>query len=401
MDKQLSENDQKQLLLALEKAKEATRKWEEQEEAKRWEALEIPLTIENGYSKLTKADLSEIRSHWKVKGASIMKKQELIVALKQRASELLPLFLFKLDEVRYKIMKQIADRGGHGFVSMEEHQFDYFRSRGLLITGIYKGKRTLAMTQEVMEIFQRIDDVSFHETMRRNTEWIRLTQGLLFYYGTQSFSQLESQLEKHLGEKPEFTDYFNVLEESLSFYKTIRFDLEELSNIRVWDSKRVMDEHAQRPDLPYFPCTKDQLWQAGAADYIDRNASYRAFVDYIVKNYTIPREKADSLVEECVYAINIGEMPNNLFKFLQMELQIDDFELMNGFMAHIQELNNNTRQWFLKGYTPNELFVARDNTTTAIPSKATVIDFKSRKTVGRNDPCPCGSGKKFKKCCGG
>ncbi|MCS2677438.1 SEC-C metal-binding domain-containing protein [Bacteroides ovatus] len=21
-------------------------------------------------------------------------------------------------------------------------------------------------------------------------------------------------------------------------------------------------------------------------------------------------------------------------------------------------------------------------------------------TVGRNDPCPCGSGKKYKKCCG-
>ncbi|HEY9249422.1 MAG TPA: SEC-C metal-binding domain-containing protein [Rariglobus sp.] len=21
--------------------------------------------------------------------------------------------------------------------------------------------------------------------------------------------------------------------------------------------------------------------------------------------------------------------------------------------------------------------------------------------VGRNEPCPCGSGKKFKKCCGG
>ncbi len=23
-----------------------------------------------------------------------------------------------------------------------------------------------------------------------------------------------------------------------------------------------------------------------------------------------------------------------------------------------------------------------------------------RKKVGRNDPCPCGSGKKYKKCCG-
>ncbi|MFA4831092.1 MAG: SEC-C metal-binding domain-containing protein [Patescibacteria group bacterium] len=25
---------------------------------------------------------------------------------------------------------------------------------------------------------------------------------------------------------------------------------------------------------------------------------------------------------------------------------------------------------------------------------------ESGKKVGRNDPCPCGSGKKFKKCCG-
>ena len=35
-----------------------------------------------------------------------------------------------------------------------------------------------------------------------------------------------------------------------------------------------------------------------------------------------------------------------------------------------------------------------------------VKDFKRSKTVvkekepGRNDPCPCGSGKKYKKCCG-
>jgi len=28
------------------------------------------------------------------------------------------------------------------------------------------------------------------------------------------------------------------------------------------------------------------------------------------------------------------------------------------------------------------------------------VQAKSEKTVGRNDPCPCGSGKKYKKCCG-
>jgi uncharacterized protein len=27
-------------------------------------------------------------------------------------------------------------------------------------------------------------------------------------------------------------------------------------------------------------------------------------------------------------------------------------------------------------------------------------ELSARQTIGRNDPCPCGSGKKFKKCCG-
>jgi preprotein translocase subunit SecA len=33
----------------------------------------------------------------------------------------------------------------------------------------------------------------------------------------------------------------------------------------------------------------------------------------------------------------------------------------------------------------------------AAPKKP--VQRKSQK-VGRNDPCPCGSGKKYKKCCG-
>ena len=30
---------------------------------------------------------------------------------------------------------------------------------------------------------------------------------------------------------------------------------------------------------------------------------------------------------------------------------------------------------------------------------ANVIDMNTRRKIGRNDPCPCGSGKKYKKCC--
>lgn len=33
--------------------------------------------------------------------------------------------------------------------------------------------------------------------------------------------------------------------------------------------------------------------------------------------------------------------------------------------------------------------------------EAPVEQAKRDEVIGRNDPCPCGSGKKYKKCCGG
>jgi hypothetical protein len=35
-----------------------------------------------------------------------------------------------------------------------------------------------------------------------------------------------------------------------------------------------------------------------------------------------------------------------------------------------------------------------------LPSELRVDPLRAPERVGRNQPCPCGSGKKFKKCCG-
>ena len=42
--------------------------------------------------------------------------------------------------------------------------------------------------------------------------------------------------------------------------------------------------------------------------------------------------------------------------------------------------------------------VARANGTNAPTQKPSPV--RAAKKVGRNDPCTCGSGKKYKKCCG-
>jgi hypothetical protein len=54
---------------------------------------------------------------------------------------------------------------------------------------------------------------------------------------------------------------------------------------------------------------------------------------------------------------------------------------------------NNTRKWENKGYTPNELMKLRE---VKQPQKPV---FQFQKKIGPNQPCPCGSGKKYKNCC--
>lgn len=65
------------------------------------------------------------------------------------------------------------------------------------------------------------------------------------------------------------------------------------------------------------------------------------------------------------------------------------------------ELANNTRIWKNNGHTPNEIFGKYEKPNLRpLPDKPFRFGEGVRKEkTGRNDPCPCGSGKKYKKCC--
>jgi hypothetical protein len=60
------------------------------------------------------------------------------------------------------------------------------------------------------------------------------------------------------------------------------------------------------------------------------------------------------------------------------------------------DVQNNTRLWTNYGHTPSELSGVRKSNLLPFPS---VHPIQMQKT-GRNEPCPCGSGKKYKHCCG-
>lgn len=77
----------------------------------------------------------------------------------------------------------------------------------------------------------------------------------------------------------------------------------------------------------------------------------------------------------------------------EIKLDYDYEKLYYNMVAAKADWLYNLPQWdkHLTAERRKELYKAQKSSTTIVKGKK----------IGRNDPCPCGSGKKYKKCCGG
>ncbi|WP_244440937.1 YecA family protein [Neobacillus jeddahensis] len=115
----------------------------------------------------------------------------------------------------------------------------------------------------------------------------------------------------------------------------------------------------------------------------------------------MPKQEAMELVEDCIMHVKLGHQPSQLLQYLQSQLTFESLEAVQKLMDALVLLMNNTREWFLKGYTSEELSVQEKKALLSLPNKkGEDISLQTRQKIGRNDLCLCGSGKKFKKCCG-
>lgn len=158
----------------------------------------------------------------------------------------------------------------------------------------------------------------------------------------------------------------------------------------------------------YIPSV-DEILDYSRNGYPTRSASYQKLGRFLMDEMMVSDAVKDQVLffiyKECSMDGRMSAIMENLN---QKGIQFND-EQLEKFTKLIMDANNNTRMLEFRGYTPNEISgavwpFATGKPHTSMPNSfvptAMPMQPASTKKIYPNDPCPCGSGKKYKKCCG-
>ncbi|QXE02157.1 YecA family protein [Terribacillus sp. DMT04] len=350
-----------------------------------------PISLAEVLALYTKSDLDQIRRDYKIKGISQLSKRDLVPKLAELLPEKLALNFATLNEEQYKLIKQAMHNQGYLSASaFEAGRADVLFYKLILFPIDRDNNPFLVIPEECMQVFRTIDSPTYVKQVKQNSAYITLTRGLLYHYGVLSLRDLISHVERLTSGSFDYTYYIDVLHNAALYYDDIRFAASGLADWRVEDPEALLRTIQSRSDLDYYPYTKEQIIQAGEEDYLAVNKPLRAFKTYMQKNYSISNEEIHDLLDEYLGMVKQDIPLQNMVQMFIMEFEVDSEQIIQEVVDLLVALNNNSPKWTLKGYVPTQL---RRN-----PSN--VVDLKTYKKTGRNQPCTCGSGKKHKQCCG-
>lgn len=217
---------------------------------------------------------------------------------------------------------------------------------------------------------------------------------------------------------------------SLSIFQNGISDYEEILNSQV--------------DKPYYIPEKDMLLKYSRESYTEPTQASQDMKMFLKAKFPSDPDKAKGLFEDMIRGFRLGSNP---IANIQHILDTSDFILteneLNKFMMLYNDFSNNMRIPHNRGFTPNEM-ASKMNPNRHMPQAIkfgpnirgafsrgdlSAIDYRNavknmqmpseelrrslldeidkiglpgekRRKIGRNEPCPCGSGKKYKKCCG-
>ena len=347
-----------------------------------------------------KKELEQLAKLYGIKGAYKLKKAELVEALLEAIPVKMPEILPMLDEADIERFEALF--GQDKVVNANENLDSYYNLMELELVQFIENKKEskLSVPSIIEEAYKNIDMQQIMPQIRRNSVVREYITSILNLYGVVKVNWAVELFNKYYAPEVTAEEIISLVKNDmrLACQSKVMDDYIVEETIYALDKGNFKDFIKATIDKDYFVPTKELLEKVNDETYYEPSLQVEKFKAHLRKHYLNDEET----IEDAVVAITMiarvdcdktgKTMELILEELSNIGVNFESLAQINELIKHIVPIVNVTRKWINKGYTMQEL-----SPHTFNPSTGQVVKMAD---VGRNAPCPCGSGKKYKKCCG-
>ena len=370
--------------------------------------------------KLSEENAVDVRKSWN--------KPKIIDALEENFLETIDERVLLMGERNIQLIKKMAaGELEYEYILMDELEFYVVVYPLAIQLGIlYANEDEEQVTSFVPEEFvEKIDEATkdFKAFQEKHTETLQklkllekfMTAGVNMY-GVMPYKRVWELYEIYT-ENDSTDETFKLEVESLKYLPILAFKkgLHNINGELIAKNEYVSHDHVMDTykyildnfEDDYYEPTKNEIDYYSEHTFDRRTLNYKR-MNHLINNVSSTPNYAMDVLET---GILLGEplaAIMDMFKEKDLVNFTSEAELKD-FVNLYQQLNNISRLWDNAGYRPNEL--AKMNQVdgfepidiSELPENVIPLYDPSQpirvEKAGRNDLCPCGSGKKYKKCC--
>ena len=306
--------------------------------------------------------------------------------------------LFAIDGIEWDFFQKTAAKK---YLQTDKVYIDSYstsQNLGLLQSFYFEGKLFFVVPDEIKAAYRELVETGFPEEKRFRDLLNSYAIAAVSLYGAISQDDFVALFNNQNDRQTSIDEMFSILldyvyvDAGYCFWDEYIVD----SDFEEDDFQGVPHLLAKRKGKPRYTPPRDEFLKYSDWDYYEITPQIAALTGVTSELISDPESVLDTLDEIHDMCATEARM-QEYFELLDAAgVVFDSMEQAGVTTRLIIDVQNNTRLWSNYGHTPSELFAGEKSNLLPFPS----TQPRRVQKTGRNEPCPCGSGKKYKNCCG-
>ncbi len=329
------------------------------------------------------------------------RKELLIEYIEENKEEILKHNFATLEESEFSFINDVIKHEGYMELVKKDLDNDFFNlldnliKKGFIFTReIERNKEEIIQVHIPKDTLKIIKNLFNTYNTKKILDLRNLLGGIAYSYGvitkTQARKIVSIVKSDYLNYFDEFADIINYngnTKYCMMFTNIVEDELLSIENLGVHFIQQLLEKEGE-----YKIYTYNDYIELTNLTYERRTSAYKKLRKYVQENFTNYNEFLD--IEDLIDSYHFERQKNELTARFDLNKNIKDHFTVKDpnenliyckLINMIIDVSDQMPQWDLKGN---------------IKEKNIPKEEKEERKIGRNELCPCGSGKKYKKCCG-